>query len=337
VTVPAPDFSHIISMSDRYGTYEHAKLSTPRPEHGYCTDDVARVLIVTCQEPSPPPRLTELSRSSLSFLGAAQNSKGSFRNRRDATGRWRDRPSVEDCWGRSLWGLGAAVGSGDDWLSSTALPLFERGASRRSPWLRSTAFSAIGASLVLAAVPENQAARALLSDAADRFTLGGGASDWPWPEPRLAYANALVPEAMLAIGTALGQPKLVEDGLFLLAWLLDRETVDGHLSVTPAGGAGLRDGGGRFDQQPIEVAAMADACCRAFTTTGDHRWADAVFMCRSWFTGDNDTGQVMWDPETGGSYDGLQEEGPNYNQGAESSLALISTIQRARRLSAVPA
>jgi hypothetical protein len=35
----------------------------------------------------------------------------------------------------------------------------------------------------------------------------------------------------------------------------------------------------------------------------------------------------MWDPATGGGYDGLTPTGPNLNQGAESTLALISTLQ----------
>ena len=39
----------------------------------------------------------------------------------------------------------------------------------------------------------------------------------------------------------------------------------------------------------------------------------------------------MWDPATGGGYDGLTPHGPNLNQGAESTLALISTLQHARR------
>ena len=37
----------------------------------------------------------------------------------------------------------------------------------------------------------------------------------------------------------------------------------------------------------------------------------------------------MWDPETGGGYDGLTATGPNLNQGAESTLALITTLQHA--------
>ena len=40
----------------------------------------------------------------------------------------------------------------------------------------------------------------------------------------------------------------------------------------------------------------------------------------------------MWDPRTGGAYDGLQVTGPNLNQGTESTLALIATLQHARQL-----
>ena len=114
----------------------------------------------------------------------------------------------------------------------------------------------------------------------------------------------------------------------LLGWLLDRETVDGHLSVTPAGGAGPGDVAPGFDQQPIEVAALADACARAARVTGEDRWVDGVRLAGAWFDGDNDAGAVMWDPATGGGYDGLEADGPNLNQGAESTLALISTRQQ---------
>ena len=45
---------------------------------------------------------------------------------------------------------------------------------------------------------------------------------------------------------------------------------------------------------------------------------------------------TMWDPDTGGGYDGLHADGVNYNQGAESTMAVISTLQQARCLSTVP-
>ena len=124
---------------------------------------------------------------------------------------------------------------------------------------------------------------------------------------------------------------MIDDGLTLRRWLLARETADGHLSPTPVGGAGRADGRHRFDQQPIEVAAMADACARAHTVTGDDGWRRGVELAIDWFAGNNDVGVVMWDSETHGGYDGLTPTGPNLNQGAESTLALISTMQHAPR------
>ena len=116
-----------------------------------------------------------------------------------------------------------------------------------------------------------------------------------------------------------------------LAWLLARETRDGHLSVTPHAGAGPEDPVGRYDQQPIEVAALSDACARALSVTADARWLAGHELCVAWFTGSNDYGSAMFDPATGGGYDGLTAVGPNLNQGAESTIALLTTMQNARR------
>ena len=84
--------------------------------------------------------------------------------------------------------------------------------------------------------------------------------------------------------------------------------------------------------QPIEVAALADAYVTAADATGDARWLAALGQAAGWFLGQNDAGAAMWDVQTGGCYDGLTSQGPNRNQGAESTLALISTLQHARRL-----
>ena len=66
----------------------------------------------------------------------------------------------------------------------------------------------------------------------------------------------------------------------------------------PVGGAGRDDVVPRFDQQPIEVAALADACARAYAVTGDDDWRRGVDLAIDWFAGDNDVGAVMWDPDT---------------------------------------
>jgi hypothetical protein len=329
MTARAPTFAHLDALTDHLGTFEHARYAVARPEHGYCTDDVARVLVVTLREPDPPPVVCALTRNAFRFVTEAQGATGHTRSRRNASRRWHGPRPVDDCWGRSLWAFGVAVERRSDSLGDDALAYFERGAERRSPWPRSMAYAALGAAAVLQMHPDHGSASALLSDAADLIGRPADEESWPWPEPRLTYANALLPDALLAAGSALGQPALIADGLRLLEWLLERETVDGHLSVTPAGGSGPRNAHG-FDQQPIEVATLAEACARAAAVTADARWAAAVRLAAAWFDGDNDTGARMWDPATGGGYDGLQATGVNLNQGAESTIALISTRQHTR-------
>ncbi len=328
---PEPDFGHLISMTDGRGTFEHALFSEPRPEHGYCSDDMARVLVVATRERGRAPAMRNLAMLSLSFLQDALNSQGKCRNRMNHSGAWEDRPALDDCWGRTIWGLGTAAShSHDHLIRHLATRGLERAMRQRSPWPRAMAFAALGAAEMLSLDPGNVSARSLLSDVADAMTGLSPHAGWPWPEPRLTYANATLPEAMIAAGTALQRPALVRHGLDLLEWLLERETRHGHLSVTPVGGSGPADDGPAFDQQPIEVGALADACARAHTVDRNRRWADGITAAANWFLGDNDGGVIMWDPETGGAFDGLESVGANLNQGTESTLALLSTMQHAR-------
>jgi hypothetical protein len=255
----------------------------------------------------------------------------------DRLGRWTDEPKTDDAWGRCIWGLGTAAAHSDVGLvRKLAVVQFERAAQKRSTSPRAMAFAALGAAELLAVQPEHPAARKLITDCAAAFAAPAGDSAWPWPEPRLAYANAVLPEAMIAAGVALEDTALQQRGLNLLGWLLDYETGDGHLSPTPVGGRGPEDVRPAFDQQPIEVAALADACARAATVDAAATWPEGVAAAAAWFQGANDSGQVMWDPETGGGFDGLLVDGVNQNQGAESTLAVIATMQHAQRFAVVP-
>ena len=205
---------------------------------------------------------------------------------------------------------------------------FEISSSARSESLRSMSFAALGAASVLEVDERNPDARDLLRDVRTMFAFHpNGFGKWQWPEARLSYANALLPEAMIACGAALHDDALISRGLHLLRWLVDVETLDDHLSVTPVGGRGPGEHGPKFDQQPIEVAAIADAAVRAGEVTGTDEWDDVVDMATSWFLGNNDVGASMIDLESGGGYDGLEQTGVNLNQGAESTLAMISTMQ----------
>jgi hypothetical protein len=137
---------------------------------------------------------------------------------------------------------------------------------------------------------------------------------------------------MIAIGMSLLDSAALKRGLDMLEWLMDVQKFEEHLSVVGVGGRGPGDIARQFDQQPIEVAALADACWRAWTATGDEAWMRCVLRAAAWFEGANDVGVRMYDMHTGGGYDGLTPHGPNLNQGAESTLAYISTMQRAGSL-----
>ncbi len=331
-TASGPSFRHVLTMTDQIGMFEHADHAHPRREHGYCTDDVARLLIAVVREPDIGQALDDIGRTAMRFLTLAQGVTGRARNRRSVDGRWHGRRGVEDCWGRSVWAFGTAARlANDDWMRSSALAHFNHGVAQRSPHRRAMAFAALGAAEVLTFEPRHHRARALMADAI--VSIGAVGSDvlWPWPEERLSYANAALAEVLIAGGDLLARPDVLDDGLRLLRWLLDRETLDGHLSPTPVGGAGRHDRPPSFDQQPIEVAAMADACARARAVTGDDEWDRGLDLAIQWFAGRNDVEAVMWDPTTGGGFDGLTPVGPNLNQGAESTLALISTMQQGAR------
>jgi hypothetical protein len=328
VRAPEPSFAHLRRLTDVGGLYEHAVGTEVRPAHGYCVDDVARALVVTCREPGPA--VQDLREEYLSFVLASQDGGGRFRNRRDVDLQWRSPPSVEDCWGRALWGLGTAAVCPDARpLRARALAAFERGARRRSPWPRSMAFAALGAAEILTLNPAHDGALGLLADAARVIGPPAAHAGWPWPEPRLRYANAVLPEALLAAGHALADTALVDDGLLLLGWLLELQTRDGRLSLVPARGHGPGDHRPGFDQQPIEAASMADACVRAYRITGDPAWAAGIDLAVDWFLGVNDAGTPLLDAG-GGGCDGLERHGRNENQGAESTLALLSTLQHGR-------
>ena len=327
-----PVFTHLLRMTDHRGTFEHAQLSEPRREHGYCTDDMARVLIVATREPESTGEVNGLAGKALTFLNEAQSHNGACRNRMDSGGHWRDEPTTHDHWGRTLWALGTAAAHSDvSLVRRLAVVQFERAAKTRSRHPRAMAFAAIGAAELVAVLPGHAPARRVLADYAAAASDDTGDPDWPWPEPRLSYANAVLVEAMIAAGGAQGDTALQRRGLDLLEWLLDIETVDGHLSPTPVEGRGPDDRGPAFDQQPIEVAALADACARAAAADPRPLWPNGIRAAAAWFDGDNDLRLPMWDPETGGGFDGLHADRVNLNQGAESTLAALSTMQQARR------
>jgi hypothetical protein len=106
--VNQPLFDHLERLTDDRGLFEHARHAVPRPEHGYCVDDVGRGLVVVCHQPEPGPSVRRLARCYLAFVLDALDPTGACHNRMATGGQWRDEAAVGDWWGRALWGLGVA-------------------------------------------------------------------------------------------------------------------------------------------------------------------------------------------------------------------------------------
>jgi hypothetical protein len=331
----APSFDHLVTMSTALGIYEHARGSQPRRAHGFCVDDNGRALGVCARSDEPTAEVLRLARISLDYVVGATDRDGRMRNRRTDSGVWADRPGLGDHWGRALWGLGQVVASPwcDTGMRTAALATLHRAATQRSPWRRAMAHAAIGAADALAAVPGDRLLLGLLQDA--RRVLAGDAGVpgmRGWPEPRLTYANALIPEAHLAIAAALDDTAQLRRGLAQLEWLVALQTPSGHMSPVSARGWAPGDPLPAFPQQPIEVASLAEAAARAQAVTGDRSWGEVVVLSAEWFLGGNEVGVPLYDPSTGGGHDGLTAVGTNPNQGAESTLAALATLQLAGRL-----
>lgn len=72
---------------------------------------------------------------------------------------------------------------------------------------------------------------------------------------------------------------------------------------------------------------MADACHRAWAVTGEPAWRRRALQAGRWLLGKNDKNAVLYDIDTGATFDGLTPDGVNENQGAESTLAGIGALQ----------
>lgn len=331
---PVPVFHHLHRLSDERGVFEYADHATPRIELGYSVDNVACALVVVSREPRPAPNVSPLTRRYLDFVLAALHPSGTCHNRMAVDGAWSDEATLGDWWGRAVWALGvAAVSAQTTAMQGRALTGFRVAAQQRSPNLRAMAFAALGAAEVFSHRPEEQSARSLLAAAVQTLWWDECDPLWPWPEERLGRANGAIAEALIIGGDLLNNNDALGRGLEMLDFLLKVEKRDGHFSVTPVGGRGRHDADiAGFHQQPVEVAALADACATAYRVTMDRRWLTGVRTAWRWFLGDNDRATPMFDPATGGGYDSLEIDGRSLDQGAESTLAMLSTAQHARRI-----
>ena len=268
-----------------------------------------------------------LTETYLAFLGHAfSRDTGRFRTRMAYDRRWVEDAESEDSHGRALWALGMVAGRSDNTslrgvaagLFSMALPAAVEATSPRG-W----AFTLIGIYEYMRRFHGDHTARTIRRTLAHRLTemyRRNSSPDWPWFEDTLTYANARLPQAMILTGRWIESKEMVEMGLHALGWLADLQRAeDGCFS--PIGSHDFYARGGnraRFDQQPVEAAAMVSACLEAYRLTSEEHWRAEARRAFDWFLGQNDVKLPVYDPSSGGCRDALHPDRTSANQGAES-------------------
>lgn len=343
--LPLLRLDHLHTLTDGTGMIQHAVCSVPNHREGYCTDDNARALLLTVlleETGDDTPELRRLTSRYAAFLNYAFiPENGGFHNFMSFDRRWLDAEGSEDCLGRVIWALGACVGrSLRPELQRWAVRLFEASlpAVRRTHYLRPAAFALVGIHEYFRRLSGDRLVNQIREELMQRLIEAwrqNSSSDWPWFEDSLTYANARLPHALILGGRWTGNQEAFELGLQSLRWLMEVQTAEaGHFR--PIGNQGLYEKGGQraqYDQQPIETYSSVSACLEAFSATRDEFWLNEARRAFDWFLGRNDLGQPLYDPTTGGCFDGLQIDRINLNQGAESTLAFLLALQEMRLVS----
>jgi glycosyltransferase involved in cell wall biosynthesis len=353
--LPELKLSHVHALTDDTGMLQHAIFTIPNRAEGYTTDDNARALIFTAlleQLGPDQPGINNLGRAVsanpdwpfryLAFLEHAFNpEKKRFRNFFGYDHHWMEGQGSEDSHGRALWALGTVLArSTNHGLRGAAGRLFEFSLPAviefHSP--RACAYALLGIQEYLAAYPgdrDGQHVRFVLARRLLNMYESVLRPDWKWFEDVAAYGNARLAQAMLLVGSACADDRMLSAGLDSLDWLMEAQRCPTNGHFVPIGSQGFYHQGGdkaRFDQQPIEAAGAVSACLQAYRVTGDSRWRNRAWAAFNWFLGDNDLQLPLYDSVSGGCRDGLHPDRANENQGAESTLSFLMALLEMRSL-----
>jgi hypothetical protein len=168
---------------------------------------------------------------------------------------------------------------------------------------------------------------ALITQLADNLISkyrGVSNENWQWYEPYLTYANAVLPESMLLAAICTQNALYKETAKKTFDYLLSTTHVNGQFSVISNIG---RHYGGQaktqYGEQPIEIAYTVLALKTFYDEYKDADYLTKLRTAFNWFLGENHLRQIIYNPCTGGCYDGLEEYHVNLNQGAESTISYL--------------
>ena len=342
-SLPALNYGHLERMTDEFGLVQFSQLNQADIHSGYTLDDNARALIAMCMEYEIRPMTAKLKaiEKYLNFLKFCYTESGvmlNYINQNKVFTEQNKNENLEDANGRAIWALGYLIGISEclpEALLIEAKKLFGYSMqhAQKMHSTRAMAFTMKGLyykNLVDPMVSEIQ----LMETLADRLVqMYSHESDknWKWFESYITYANAVIPEALLcaAVLTDSIVYKTVAQTTFdfLIEHTFTNEQITVitnkgwmHKGIVPE----LVKAGA---EQPIDVAYTIIALRKFSQVFPQSGYYSKLVTAFSWFNGNNHLNQIVYNPCTGGCYDGLERNNINLNQGAESTVSyLISRL-----------
>ena len=334
--LPEINLAHLNAMTTEFGMIQFSKINQPDIKSGYTLDDNARALVASCMnfKLSCEKESTENIRKYLSFIKLCQQPSGNFFNYVDQDHNFTDQNqevNLEDSNGRALWALGYVVSLKQilpDTVVTDAISIFQRAMlnlkSTKSP--RAMAFAIKGLfyfqktekSAIFQSIVEVFANR-LMELYKKESTL-----IWKWYESYMTYANSILPEAMLYAWLITGKESYKEIAVtsfdFLLSLIFNKNGIE---VISNKGWLQKGQEAGQFGEQPIDVAYTIMTLSKFYDVLSDEDYRNKMEIAFNWFLGNNRLHQIVYNPCTGGCYDGLEETHVNLNQGAESTISYL--------------
>jgi hypothetical protein len=319
----------IRSMTSTSGIYQHGKLNEPDPTFGYAIEDQARALIVAYEFQDK-----SLCDIYLNFIKKAQREDGllyHFYYDNDGAGLFKDeennaKTNVKEAYGLTLWSLLKTNNCRDDDINKIILNLIKDARTWTSPRALSAAL------LGLLNLDSQESLENELKLKLHNFYFETYSSNWIWFENYLVYANAIIPWALWEIYLKRKCKTSLEIAKKTTEFLINNCQENG--TPSPIGSEGWYFKGHAkaiFDQQPIDAAYMV--CCleKAYFATGDGQYANWAKKWYKWFYGNNINNVPLIDKNFA-CYDGLNPEGVNLNQGAESNICFLMAYLAAKKM-----
>ena len=331
-SIPTFDLSHIRRLTDDTGIVQHAKYGIPNLKEGYCLDDNARALIMALMafEQYKSKEALELLPIYLSYIQYMQKEDGNFRNFLSFNRNYLDEVGSEDSFGRTIWSLGYLINfAPNNSYKEFATELFIKSIPHFShlEHLRGIANTMIGINHYLKANAHHTSVVEELNQLAIPLVnayKNNKDENWNWFEQKMTYDNALLPLALLCHYEISGDKQSLDIAIESLDFLTEKTLAFGFLN--PVGNDGWLEKNqpmALYDQQAIETMAMALVYFKAYEVTKDEKYMHNLYQSYQWFLGENSLNLPLYDHETKGCADGLQNFSVNRNQGAESTLAYL--------------